>query len=166
MNWYLAKLGSLDEKRACPSHPQNLQNPFKRGFDGFEGWCDDPYASGLAALRATCPAYVPEDWWRQAISDATSFVCAWGGQAQALGWTARELFGLHTPPERPLASYRRLARYDETGLIWLLRGRPVIALTETVAAIQGATAVLTYRKLNKPALGPPGDSLDDMGAAT
>jgi hypothetical protein len=85
MNWYLAKLGSLDEKRACPSHPQNLQNPFKRGFDGFEGWCDDPYASGLAALRATCPAYVPEDWWRQAISDATSFVCAWGGQAQALG---------------------------------------------------------------------------------
>ena len=41
MNWYLAKLGSLDEKRACPSHPQNLQNPFKRGFDGFEGWCDD-----------------------------------------------------------------------------------------------------------------------------
>ena len=52
------------------------------------------------------------------------------------------------------------------GLIWLLRGRPVVALTETVAAIQGTSAVLTYRKLNKPALGPVGDSLDDMGAAT
>jgi hypothetical protein len=62
-------------------------------------------------------------------------------------------------------NYRRLSRYDETGLIWLLRGRPVIALTETIAAIQGATAVLTYRKLNKPSLGPLGDSLDDMGAA-
>ena len=127
---------------------------------------DDRYASALAALRATCPVYVPDDRWRQAIADATSFVSEWGGQAQAFGWTARELFGLHAPPERPLASYRRLARYDETGLIWLLRGRAVIALTETVAAIQEATAVLTYRKLNKPALGPLGDSLDDMGAAT
>jgi hypothetical protein len=85
--------------------------------------------------------------------------------ADALGWTARELFGLHSPPERLSANYGRLSRYDETGLIWLLRGRPVIALTETTAAIQGATAVLTYRKLNKPALGPLGDNLDDMGAA-
>ena len=48
----------------------------------------------------------------------------------------------------------------------LLRARAVIALTETTAAIQGAIAVLTYRKLNKPALGSLGDSLDDMGAAT
>ena len=63
-------------------------------------------------------------------------------------------------PERPAPSYTRLSRYDETGLIWLLRGRPVVALTETTAAIQGATAVLTYRKINKPALGPVGDSLE------
>jgi hypothetical protein len=161
MNRYLARLGSLDEKRAYLSHPQNLQNSSKRGFEGFEGSGDEPYTSALAALRTTCPAYVPDDRWRQTIADATSFVAEWGGQAEAFGWTARELFGLHTPPKRPLASYRRLARYDETGLIWLLRGRPVIALTETVATIQGATAVLTYRKLNKPALGPLGDSLDD-----
>ena len=120
------------------------------------------HASALAALRADCPAYVPEDRWRQAIADATAFISKRGAQAQALGWTARELFGLHTPPERPLAGYRRLARYDETGLVWLLRGRTVIALTETIAAIQGATAVLTYRKLNKPALVPLGDSLDEF----
>ena len=62
----------------------------------------------------------------------------------------------------PAANYRRLSRYDETGLIWLLHGRPVIVLTETEAAIQGATAVLIYRKQRKPALGPIGDSLDDM----
>ena len=41
-----------------------------------------------------------------------------------------------------------------TGPTWPLRGRPVVGLMETEAAIQGATAVLTYRKLNKPALGP------------
>jgi hypothetical protein len=38
----------------------------------------------------------------------------------------------------------------------------VWTLTEMEAAIQGATTVLVYRKLNKPALGSIGDSLDDM----
>ena len=81
-----------------------------------------------------------------------------------MGWTARQLFGLHTRPERPAASYSRLSRYDETGLIWLLRGRPVVALTATEAAIKHQSGnITTYRKLNKPALGPLGDSLDDMG---
>jgi hypothetical protein len=83
-------------------------------------------------------------------------------RTRALGWTARELFGPHALPARSHPNYRRLSRYDETGLIWLLRGRPVVALTETTAAIQGATAVVIYRKFNKPALGPVGDSLDDM----
>jgi hypothetical protein len=50
-----------------------------------------------------------------------------------------------------------------TGLIWLLRGRPVVALTEATAAIQGASGTITvYRKDNKPALGPVGDSLCDL----
>jgi hypothetical protein len=118
------------------------------------------------ALERECPALILEDRWRQAVEDGWQFLTAWGEQANAFGWTARELFGLHTPPERPAANYRRLSRYDETGLIWLLRGRPVVALTATTAAIQGATGILTYRKLNKPALGPLGDSLDDIGAAT
>jgi hypothetical protein len=52
---------------------------------------------------------------------------------------------------------------DVTKLIRPLSGRPVIALTE--AAIQSAGAIVVYRKSNKPALGPVGDSLDDMGAA-
>jgi hypothetical protein len=58
---------------------------------------------------------------------------------------------------------RRLSRYDETGLIWLLKGRPVVALTEATAAIENPTGAITiYRKNNKPALGPVGDSLDDL----
>jgi hypothetical protein len=52
-------------------------------------------------------------------------------------------------------SYRRLSRYDQTGLIWLLQGRPVVALTEAAAAIQSSTGAITiYRRHNKPALGP------------
>src|SRR6516162_1738696 len=84
-------------------------------------------------------------------------------QAEALGWTAKHLFGLHKPPNRPHPSYSRLSRYDETGLIWLLGGREVVALTEATAAIQSSTgAITTYRRHNKPALGPVGDSLDDL----
>jgi hypothetical protein len=122
-----------------------------------------PYALSLAALRAQCPGHVPEDRWRQAITDATAFITNWGAEAQALGWMAAELFGLHPVPKLPAPSYMRLSRYDETGLVWLLRNRPVVALTEATAAIQGGTAVLTYRKINKPALGPVGDSLDEWG---
>src|SRR5262249_44217882 len=36
-------------------------------------------------------------------------------------------------------SYRRLSRYDETGLIWLLQGRPVVMLTAATAAIENPT---------------------------
>jgi hypothetical protein len=39
-------------------------------------------------------------------------------------------FGLYRIPKKPAPNYRRLSRYDETGLIWLLRGRPVVALVE------------------------------------
>ena len=73
---------------------------------------------------------------------------------------------MHTPPERAAASYWRLAIYEHTGLVWLLQGRPVVALTAETAAIQTASGgILTYRKHNKPALGPLGNSLDELGGA-
>jgi hypothetical protein len=54
-------------------------------------------------------------------------------------------------PDQPAANYSRLARLDSTGLIWLLRGRPVIVLTSTEAAIRCPSgATLTYRRQNKP----------------
>jgi hypothetical protein len=98
--------------------------------------------------------------------DATAFTSKWGAQTQAFGWTAHELFGLRPVPERPAANYSRLSRVDTTGLIWLLRGRPVIALTAAEAVMRcHSGATVTYRKLNKPALGPIGDSLDDVRVA-
>jgi hypothetical protein len=66
-------------------------------------------------------------------------------------------------PAKHAPNYRRLGRYDPTGLIWLVRGRPVVALTRDTAAIQNPTGAITvYPKHNKPALGPVGDSLDDL----
>jgi hypothetical protein len=102
-------------------------------------------------------------WEAPSCEDGRRFLAQWGEQAHALGWSARDLFGLHKPPERPRPNYNRLSRYDDTGLVWLLRGREVVALTAATAAIASSTgSITTYRRHNKPALGPVGDSLDDL----
>ena len=119
----------------------------------------------LAVLRAECPAYVDAADWQQAIEDGHRFVTQWGKQAEGLGWAPADLFGLHTPPEKPAPNYRRLSRYDKTGLIWLLHGRRVSELTKDKAVIETATGTVAYRRYNKPALGPLGDSLDDFAPA-
>jgi hypothetical protein len=79
-------------------------------------------------------------------------LATWGEQAEALCWSSSDLFGLHTPPENPRPSYRRLSRYDETGLTWFLEGCEVLAVTATTATIRrpsGSTTI--YRKKNTPA---------------
>src|SRR5262245_33119098 len=117
----------------------------------------------LLALAKRCPVHVDEAAWHQALTDGERFLAQWGIQAEALGWTVRDLFGLAPIPDKPHPRYRRLSRYDETGLIWLLRGRPVLALTKATAAVGSPTGTITvYRRHNKPALGPLGDSLDDL----
>ena len=112
------------------------------------------YDRVFAALRARCPDRIEYDRWQRAIRDADSFFATWGAQAQGLGWTAADLFGLHPAPVRPAAEFSRLSRRDTLGLIWLLDGRPVIALTDQQAAIQGAGGVLVYRKQRRPKVGP------------
>ena len=122
------------------------------------------YRRTFAHLQLRPPAHIPEDRWRMAIEDGRAFIRQWGEQAQALNWSSADLFGLHAPPAKPHPSYNRLSRYDCTGLCWLLQGRPVVALTEDTAAIENPAtgAVTVYRKHNKPALGPVGDSLEDF----
>lgn len=69
---------------------------------------------------------------------------------QAFGWTVPELFGLHPVPEQPAPNYDRLARLDDMGLVWLLQGRTVVALTATEATIlcsSGATVKYRHSEL-------------------
>jgi hypothetical protein len=135
-----------------PQHSQNSQNAHAQGL-----------LSVLALLEARRPELVPVDRWQQAVADGRHFLAHWGDQAQALGWTAKDLFGLLPAPEHASPTFNRFARYDEIGLIWLLHGREVTALGETTAAIRGPTGAITvYRRHNKPAVGPLGDSLDDL----
>jgi hypothetical protein len=152
------------------TQPESTPNP----ADETVNEADSPTGSGsedkgnrlvrvLTVLEQGCPAYVEDVRWWQACEDGRQFLGVWGDQATELGWTAKELFGLHPVPSYPHPSYARLSRYDETGLVWLLDGKVVTALTATTADIQHKTGAITvYRKLNKPALGPLGDSLEDF----
>jgi hypothetical protein len=121
------------------------------------------YRKIFGVLQLRPPAIVPVQRWRQCVEDGKRFLALWGSQAEVLGWTGSELFGLHEPPATPHPSYSRLSRYDSTGLCWRLQGRPVVALTEDTASIRNPGGSITvFRKNNRPAYGPPGDGLDDF----
>jgi hypothetical protein len=163
----LARAGDCDvsdqsDKSRPPAMPVEREAALRTPFGRLNRFCRT-----FSALEARCPDLVPADCWQLAVDDARAFLARWGDQAEALGWTAPDLLGLHTPPAKPHPSYNRLSRYDETGLVWLLQGRKkVVALTETTAAIQNPSgAITTYRRHNKPALGPAGDSPDDLEPA-
>src|ERR1700730_6433280 len=66
----------------------------------------------LRELERRCPDHISVVDWQQAIKDGRRFLDRWGEQAEALGWSARDLFGLHEVPHTPHASYHRLARCD------------------------------------------------------
>jgi hypothetical protein len=122
------------------------------------------YQHVLAVLECRCPDHVDVERWHRAVADGKRFVGLWAEQASNLNWTNRDLFGLHKPPEQPHPSYRRLSRYDCVGLVWLLDGRQVVALTADTATIKNQTTgtITVFLKNNRPALGPLGDSLDDL----
>jgi hypothetical protein len=135
--------------------------PFE-GFEGDPNGCDSAnfvsplalLASALATLEGQCPDLVSVSDWQQAVDDGRRFIVQWGRQAEALGWTAEDLFGLADVPERPAASYRRLSRYDAIGLIWLLHGRPVVALTADRAVIGRVDGPTFYRRLQAKQVTP------------
>lgn len=100
----------------------------------------DEWAVGVAALRCMPPpAMVSQVAWTLLVADAQAFLAEWGGVAAALGWSAYDVFGVH--PTRPLI------RYDYMGLIPLIRGRAVVALTADEAAIETPRGQrLVYRR--------------------
>jgi hypothetical protein len=109
MNPYLAKLQALEQmgpaegfvsfvgiqnrpisefensKIATSANRQNRQNLFCPAFE---------------ALKRQCPAHVDVADWQMAIEDGGSFLRRWAEQAEALGWTARDLFGLAPAPDK------------------------------------------------------------------
>jgi hypothetical protein len=96
------------------------------------------------AILAELKRRDPVDWlsherWHGLISDAESFLSDWGSTAHLLGWTSLDLFGVH-----PIAP---AARFDVMGLIPILNGADVLALTNQTATVRRVSdAVLTFRR--------------------
>jgi hypothetical protein len=151
----LYDINDLDDKTTRNTTARNRQDTFGR---------INRFCRTYTALETRCPDHVDVARWQRCVEDGRAFLAKWGSQAEALGWTSADLFGLHKPPDKPHPSYRRLSRYDCTGLVWLLEKREVVALTEATATIKNPTTgtVTTYRRHHKPGLGPLGDSLEDL----
>jgi len=98
------------------------------------------WLEGVARLTTMAPPRTyPAHAWQQLIVDTERFLDDWAQQAAALGWPAWELFGCH----------RRApwARIDGMGLVLLLHGDPLAALTATEAVIRRASgAHQTWRR--------------------
>jgi len=102
--------------------------------------------AALDALERRCPDQIERHRWQEAIADGAHFLAQWGEQAAALGWTPRDLFGLAKVPDKPRPNYQRLSRYDQMGLIWLLQGRHVVALSKNTASIKTANGTLAFHR--------------------
>ena len=123
-----------------------------------------PYQSEFEALERRCPELIEPGHWKQAVEDGRQFLATWGDQAKDLGWTAQELLGLHPVPAKPHASFERLGRYNSTGLVWLLRGRPVVKMTADSAAIRTASGrTLCTPRTTSPRWGLVGTALMTWG---
>ena len=94
----------------------------------------------LAGLKRRGPAdWLSHEQWRGLLSGAENFLTRWGSAAHLLGWTSLDLFGVH-----PIAP---AARFDVMGLIPILNGAEVLALTSQTATMRRASgATLTYRR--------------------
>jgi hypothetical protein len=77
--------------------------------------------------------------WSQFVRDARRFLDEWGAEAARLGWSAEDIFGVH-----PLAPE---ARYDVMGIVPLIRGNEVVAISEQRATIRtpGGGRMTYYR---------------------
>lgn len=134
------------EKPNC-THDQNATNDQSPPLVVSVVPAPSPYDTPFAVLEGRCPAHVPASRYRHTVEDARGFLAQWAHQAGALGWSVEDLFSLHDLPADPHPTYSRLSRLDQAGLVWVLRGGDVVALTATEAVIRTASgATLRYRR--------------------
>jgi hypothetical protein len=104
------------------------------------------WAEALTRLDpAQPPADVPNGRWHRFIDDCEMFLdSGWARRAAALEWVPLELFGCDRA--------KPFARVSRQGLLWLLNGRPLLALTGDIAAIAGSTGgrLIYYRRPAEP----------------
>ena len=100
-----------------------------------------PWAADFARLHPDRPpqGFSPRRW-RDTLRDGELFLATWAMQAHELGWAELDLFGAHRiAPE---------ARWDCAGLVLLIGGGRIVAMTASTAAIQRPSGSrLTYTRV-------------------
>ncbi len=119
----------------------------------YDGLAPRAWAEAVARLDpARPPGDVPPKRWLRFINDCGQFA-RWrlGNRAEDLGWGPLELFGCDR--------VKPFARLDHAGLLWLLKGGKLVALTAVTATIETISgARQTYRRcrIEVDAIAPPG----------
>ena len=89
---------------------------------------------GMVPLSGFCPVR-----WAQLVTDACGFLDRWAVQAERLGWSTSEVFGCHR--------WAPAVRYDAVGLVVMLNGTRVVAMTADDAVVENARgARLRHRR--------------------
>jgi hypothetical protein len=109
-----------DSQSACEERAATIE---------YDGGSPRSWAEALARLDPACPPCdIPPKRWLRFIDDCGRFIDdGWAARAEALGWGPLDLFGCNR--DKPFA------RTSQAGLLWLLEGRKLLALTADTAAI-------------------------------
>lgn len=132
----LAGRGGRSENSAWPRDYQE-----RAAIVEFDAGVPRDWAEAFAHLDPDRPpADVPVKRWQQFVDDCGRFLDGqWPARAAALGWQPVDLFGCDR--RKPFH------RIDRQGLLWLLDGRELLAMTEDGAVIECEDGVRqTYRR--------------------
>ena len=112
------------------------------------------YRKVYATLQLRPPEHVPQKRSQQCCEDASRFLGKFGLEAERLGWSSADLFGLPPIPPKAAPWFNRMSRLDQQGLIWCLLGRRVVSLNETEVVIEnkvtGSTTIFRRHKSAGP----------------
>jgi hypothetical protein len=132
-----------DERLRAPASPAAVSGETRESRSVFarRGRVPRAWVEGRARLNPNRPpGDVPVKRWQTFIVDIGRFFDGgWGEKAAALDWGPIDSFGCDR--DRPYA------RLDQAGLLWLLNGNRLVALSENTATIETRTgARQTYRR--------------------
>lgn len=129
-------LGTVDTTRRSEAPPATVSHTVNSvtGAEDNNGADDETEWSAIVACLDPDlpPGDVPPRRWRRFVDDVGHFLDGgFAPKANALGWGLFDLFGCDR--ERPFA------RTDQAGLLWLLNGNRLVAVSENTAVIETRT---------------------------
>ena len=106
------------------------------------------WRDGVARLTAMAPlpGFAPGRW-ATLVADAQAFLDLWAGQASGLDWATEEIFGCHR--------HVPAARYDAAGLVMMLGGGRIVAMTSDHATIENTRGARLRH--HRPLTAPKGE---------